>query len=518
MNSESDQTGIADQTAARAHHKWVRRDAGDHLQDWLEAEEEVGRLQVLTRRVAELEEQAELAEEADLGRQLAETESRLQRILAERRLAERRLVAMHAVAQFLIESGEFSKSGPRILRAICEALEWDVGEFWTLDRAANVLRCVEVWHAPTVEVDGFAQATRDLTFAPGVGLPGRIWASGKPAWIPDVTQDGNFLRTESAVRNGLRGGIGFPIHDGAEFLGVMDFFSREVWQPSQELLAMMSGICGQISQSIQRSRAEARLQREDEQRRLAREIQEGLLPKSAPPLPGFTIGARSWPSYDVGGDYFDAFLMRDGALALVIGDASGHAIGPALVIAATRAYIRAFAMTSLDPSTILTLANQRLCEDHASSHFVTLFFGRLDPRTGTLSYAGAGHCPGYVLSPEGQVKAALTSEGMPLGIDSANEYPPGPAAQLAADDLLFLYTDGIVEAGSEGSVGQFGIERTLDLLRAYRKETPDQILDAIYGAARGFSAGCDQADDMTAILVKVDAGNQTRVVPSAGSM
>jgi serine phosphatase RsbU (regulator of sigma subunit) len=107
---------------------------------------------------------------------------------------------------------------------------------------------------------------------------------------------------------------------------------------------------------------------------------------------------------------------------------------------------------------------------------------------------------------------------MPLGIDSANEYPPRPAAQLAADDLLFLYTDGIVEAGSEGSVGQFGIERTLDLLRAYRKETPDQVLDAIYGDARGFSAGCDQADDMTAILVKVDADNQTRVVPSAGSM
>jgi len=188
------------------------------------------------------------------------------------------------------------------------------------------------------------------------------------------------------------------------------------------------------------------------------------------------------------------------------------------VIAATRAYIRAFAMTSADPSTILTLANQRLCEDHASSHFVTLFFGRLDPRTGSLSYAGAGHCPGYVLSPEGQMKAALTSQGMPLGIDSANEYPTGPAAQLAAGDLLFLHTDGIVEAGSAGSVGQFGIERTLDILRAHRKETPDQILDAIYRAARGFSPLCDQTDDMTAIIVKADAGNQTRVVPSAGSM
>jgi serine phosphatase RsbU (regulator of sigma subunit) len=96
-----------------------------------------------------------------------------------------------------------------------------------------------------------------------------------------------------------------------------------------------------------------------------------------------------------------------------------------------------------------------------------------------------------------------------MGTDSASEYPPGPTAQLAAGDLLFLYTDGIVEAGSAGSVGQFGIKRALDILRAYREETPDQILDAIYRAARDFSADCDQGDDMTAILVKVDAGNQT---------
>jgi hypothetical protein len=82
MNSQSDQTSSAEQTTAGAHDKWVRRDAGNHLQDWLEAEEEVGRLQILTRRVAELETQAELAKETDLSRQLAETESRLRRLLA----------------------------------------------------------------------------------------------------------------------------------------------------------------------------------------------------------------------------------------------------------------------------------------------------------------------------------------------------------------------------------------------------------------------------------------------------
>lgn len=495
-----------DPTSAGACPKQGLRAANEQAQDWLDAEQEIARLGVLTRRVAELEAQAELAKEGDLSRQLAETESRLCRLLAERRQADRRLVAEHAVTRFLMESAEFSKSGPRILQAICEALGWDVGVFWMLDRTADILRCVEVWHAPGLDVAAFAEASQALTFASGMSLPGRIWASGSPAWIPDVTEEANFLRAPFAARNGLRGGIGFPIHDGVEFLGVMEFFSREVWQPDRELFEMMSDIGSQISQFIQRSRAEARLQREDEQRLVAREIQEGLLPKSSPPLPGFTIGARSWPCYDVGGDYFDLFRMSDGSLALVIGDASGHAIGPALVIAETRAYIRAFATTSTDPGTILTLVNQRLCEDLESNHFVTLFFGRLDPRTGALSYAGAGHCPGYVLSPAGLVKATLTSKGVPLGIASSAKYPPGPVACLAAGELLFLYTDGIVEARPAGAPDQFGIQRTLDTLRAHAAETPDQILDAIYRAARAFSPLKAQEDDMTAILVKVAVG------------
>jgi sigma-B regulation protein RsbU (phosphoserine phosphatase) len=273
---------------------------------------------------------------------------------------------------------------------------------------------------------------------------------------------------------------------------------------------MMSGIGSQISQFIQRSRAETRLQREDEQRLLAREIQEGLLPESAPLLPGLTIGAKSWPCYDVGGDYFDTFLMSDGSLALVIGDASGHAIGPALVIAETRAYIRAFAMASTDPSTILTLTNQRLCEDLSGSHFVTLFLGRFDPRTRSLSYAGAGHCPGYVLSPEGQITATLLSKGMPLGVESTSPYPASLVTRLAVGDLLFLYTDGIVESGAPGSGGMFGTERMLETLRAHQQETPDQILDAIYRAARDFSPLGDQEDDITAILVRVNTSGSTR--------
>lgn len=105
---------------------------------------------------------------------------------------------------------------------------------------------------------------------------------------------------------------------------------------------------------------------------------------------------------------------------------------------------------------------------------------------------------------------------MPLGIDSAADYPLGPAAQLAGGDLLFLYTDGIVEASSAGSREQFGIERTLDILRAHREETPDQILGTLYSAASDFSPRGDQSDDITAILVKREADNRAGVVNKLG--
>lgn len=507
MNPEYEPADRAHQTAARAYDKWCRREASNRVQDWLEAEQEIRQLQILTRSVAELETQVEAAGETTLSRQLAATEARLRNLLAECWQADRRLVAEHTVTRFLTESADFSESGPRILRTICEALEWDVGVFWMRDRAAQVLRCVEVWHGAAIEVGEFAHACQDQTFAPGVGLPGHIWASGQPAWIPVLSQDRSFLRGASAAQNGLQGGIGFPIGDGVEFLGVMEFFHREVRQPGHELFAMMSGIGGQISQFIQRRRAETRLQREDEQRRLAREIQEGLSPKSAPPLTGFAIGARSWPCYDVGGDYFDAFLMRDGSLVLVIGDASGHSIGSALVMAGTRAYIRAFALTCTDPGTILTLANQRLCEDLSGSHFVTLFLGRLEPRTGSLTYAGAGHCPGYIVSPTGQITATLISQGLPLGIDAAGSYPSATVTQLAAGELLFLYTDGIVEAGARGSNGLFGIQRVLNTVRAHCTENPEQILDALHRAVSEFSPRGDQGDDMTAILITTTPGH-----------
>jgi PAS domain S-box-containing protein len=173
----------------------------------------------------------------------------------ERRRAERRLAAQHAVTRILAESPTLNEATPRILQAICESLEWDEGAIWVVDDAANVLRCVEVWHAPRAQIEAFVAMSRQITFAPGVGLPGRVWASSQPAWIEDVTRDANFPRAPIAAQVGLHGAFAFPILSGGEVMSVIEFFSHKIQQPDDDLLKMMSTIGSQIGQFMERKRA-----------------------------------------------------------------------------------------------------------------------------------------------------------------------------------------------------------------------------------------------------------------------
>jgi signal transduction histidine kinase/integral membrane sensor domain MASE1 len=185
--------------------------------------------------------------------------------MAERNLAERRRAADYAVVQILAEAANLAEAGPNILRSICESLEWDVGLLWRMDDRDHVLRCVEVWHRPHARVSQFEAASRKLTFEPGVGLPGRVWAGRKPTWIPDVARDENFPREPVAVGEGLHGAFGFPILLGTRVLGVIEFFSHEIRQPDTSLLQLFATVGSQIGVFIERKQAEEAL-RESEKR------------------------------------------------------------------------------------------------------------------------------------------------------------------------------------------------------------------------------------------------------------
>jgi signal transduction histidine kinase/CheY-like chemotaxis protein len=185
----------------------------------------------------------------------------LNRAERKRKAGERRLAAQYATTRILVESGSLGEAMPRILQAVGESLDWVMGARWSIDPEAKVLRCAETWIAPPRALDEFVGVCRRLTFSSGVGLPGRVWESGRAAWIPDVVKDSNFPRAPYAAREGLHGAFGFPIVGPAGFLGVMEFFSPEIREPDEDLLKMFDGVGGQVGQFIERKRAEAELER-----------------------------------------------------------------------------------------------------------------------------------------------------------------------------------------------------------------------------------------------------------------
>jgi sigma-B regulation protein RsbU (phosphoserine phosphatase) len=184
-----------------------------------------------------------------------------------------------------------------------------------------------------------------------------------------------------------------------------------------------------------------------------------------------------------------------------IGDATGHGIGAALLIAETRAYLRALALTHADPGTVVRLLNSRLAEDIGTGHFVTLLFARLSPPPCSLDYSNAGHWPGQVIDARGEVKFVLPSTNLPLGVDPGGHFPTGRPLALDPGDVVLLLSDGIIEAPSAGG-RPFGMDRALKAVRAHRHESADDIVAALLARAREWS-GTTQEDDMTAVVIKV---------------
>jgi diguanylate cyclase (GGDEF)-like protein/PAS domain S-box-containing protein len=181
-----------------------------------------------------------------------------------RKRAEQFLHAQHAVTRVLSEAEDVGAAMPKLLQALCESMAWDVGAYWTPESEER-LRCRSIWHAPEVKVPGFRRMSEEITFAQGVGLPGRVWESGKPALIEDVTQDPNFPRAGAADEAGLHAAVGLPVEDRGQFRGVIEFFTRRTRQLDWELLDMMDTLSRQIARFLailgEREDARSKLER-----------------------------------------------------------------------------------------------------------------------------------------------------------------------------------------------------------------------------------------------------------------
>ncbi|MEN9678513.1 MAG: hypothetical protein RIS76_4409 [Verrucomicrobiota bacterium] len=257
-----------------------------------------------------------------------------------------------------------------------------------------------------------------------------------------------------------------------------------------------------IRDVTERRRAERELRHSREEFAAAREVQQRLFPKGAPNLPGFDIAGVSHPAVATGGDYFDYLPLIDEALGIVIADVSGHGLGPSLLMAEARAYLRPVARRFEGTENIVGRTQELLAEDLGNERYITLLLVRLDPVARTLTFTNAGHPAGQLLAADGTVKAILKRSGRPLGRQGATPYPAGETLSVAPGDILLLLTDGIDEAMREdGDV--FGVERAVEVVRQQRQRPAAELVEAICTAAREFTRPEPQADDLTVVVVKV---------------
>jgi sigma-B regulation protein RsbU (phosphoserine phosphatase) len=252
-----------------------------------------------------------------------------------------------------------------------------------------------------------------------------------------------------------------------------------------------------------RKRSEKTFREREAQLIAAQTIQEHILPRGTPVVPGFDLAGGLTAAEFAAGDFFDYLRMPDGALGVVVGDVSGHGVGAALLMASAAAHLRSFAEEHCDLRQILTHANALLCREVEYGRFVTLFFVQLDTASKTVRYVNAGHPPGYVLGRSGEVKAVLEHHTVPLGILPDANFPVSGPIQLDPDDVLILVTDGLLEAHSPERI-QFGMDRVLDVVRANLDRKAEGIIEALQDALLEFTGSEQFKDDVTIVVMKVE--------------
>lgn len=233
---------------------------------------------------------------------------------------------------------------------------------------------------------------------------------------------------------------------------------------------------------------------------MARTVQQKLYPAAPPVIPGFDIDGVARPVTQLCGDYFDFVPSRKGRMNVIVGDVSGHGLGPALQMVELRALLRTFLRRSSNLPQILKEVNELLCEDLPESMFISLFLAEIDPQSRSLRFVSAGH-PAWHLPAEGTVRL-LKSTGTVLGLVPSAEFAPevGPIA-LRPGDIVLLTTDGVVEAMSS-DMELYGKQRMQDVVSRNRHRSSREILEALFADVRKFVGGRPITDDMTAIIVK----------------
>jgi serine phosphatase RsbU (regulator of sigma subunit) len=273
--------------------------------------------------------------------------------------------------------------------------------------------------------------------------------------------------------------------------------------------AIAAGVAAQMRRHVLAALGEAetryQLQRIEDDLRLARSIQQGLLPKHPPRLAGFDVAGWSRLADHTGGDYYDWQALPDGRVVLSLADVNGHGIGPALVAAACRAYARASLSAAGDLGVLLGRLDALLAADLPADRFVTFVACRLDPATARVQVLSAGHGPLFLYRAAEDRVVELGTHHPPLNLAPGLSFDPPDEVELAPGDLLVLVTDGFFE-WPDAAGERFGIPLLREAIRSGHALSPDRLIAHLYDRVVEFSGGTRQEDDLTAVVLKRKSG------------
>lgn len=260
-----------------------------------------------------------------------------------------------------------------------------------------------------------------------------------------------------------------------------------------------SQIRGYVTAALREAKLQSELESINHDLDIARSIQQGLLPASPPQLDHFEIAGWNQPANQTGGDYFDWQRLPDGQIAISVGDATGHGIGPALVSALCRAYARASFLAEHDQ--VLERLNSLLANDLADDRFVTFAVIFLNPVSSEIKVLSAGHGPILWYRRAKNKLENFEAQGIPLGMIAGMPYEDSRLKCLKAGDMVVLVTDGFYEWQNPNGE-EFGLERLKDMICQSRDCSADEVIARLYAAVKDFSRGTEQADDLTAVVLK----------------